>query len=463
MVAALPEWGASQAAASRELTENSRLARRYGSATPDSIDRGRTLELSEKLHTFWRKAVRTPWREARRAMRRAMAAGSDAGVLVAVDTATQLGRVPFTGRFPPPNCESLVVEPAQYRTRLHRLSVNSTTTERAHYAEHLVNAPAMTLEHLVDHYWFPALGLLISPEGRIWRHSFLGPFQDGFLATIKAVVDRPQPDGTTTHWFYPDRLSRAPTIDGEHLLIANSDQPNFGHYMLDIVPLVHLGVQMRAPMLTWTLRPWQRALIARLGPPPGLIREISPRPVFLEHAIVSNRHNGLSCQNAHPQHKEAFALIRDNVGKHAPPAQSPKRVLLCRGMRNSRNIRNRKEMIEALGNLGFAAIQPEKLSFDEQVMLFAGADVIVAEFGAAMANSVFCRPGTKIVEIIAEGQHDPWSSHLCAMLDLEYVVLFQKQSEHDLIAKPRHVKDSEFAYSVDVETLADRVAAMLQA
>ena len=86
-------------------------------------------------------------------------------------------------------------------------------------------------------------------------------------------------------------------------------------------------------------------------------------------------------------------------------------------------------------------------------MLFSTADVIVAEFGAAMANVVFCRPGTKIVEIIAEGQHDPWSAHLCAMLELEHVVLFQKQSEQDLLDHPRHAKDSEFQFSVDLESL----------
>ena len=45
-----------------------------------------------------------------------------------------------------------------------------------------------------------------------------------------------------------------------------------------------------------------------------------------------------------------------------------------------------------------------------------------------MANAMFCRPGTKVVEIIAEGQHDPWSSHFCAMLGLDHVVLFQRQS-----------------------------------
>jgi hypothetical protein len=429
-------------------------------ATSDSVENARLVRVNRSLHALWGKTVRMPWKNFRRRLRTKILASSGAGVPVSVDETTQLPSVPFEGRFPPPMAQCTIVEACEYRTTLHPLSVNSTTTERMHYVDHAVHAPAMTLEHLVDQYWHPALGLLISKQGLVWRHSFLGPFQEGFLSSFKEIVDRPLPDGRSWHLFYPERLSRAPTISGEHLLVANSDKPNYGHYLLDIVPLIHLGANMGVPMLTWTLKPWQRALIARLDVASGLIREIAPRPVFLKHAVVSNRHSGVSSQNAHPQHKEAFAAILANVRKAAHTASTPKRALVCRGVANSRNITNRPAMIEALKPLGFTAVQPEKLSFDEQVLLFAGADILVCEFGAAMANAMFCRPGTKIVEIIAEGQHDPWSSHLCAMLELEHVVLFQRQSEEDLAAAPRHVKDSTFAYAVDVPRLVQTVEAL---
>ena len=58
---------------------------------------------------------------------------------------------------------------------------------------------------------------------------------------------------------------------------------------------------------------------------------------------------------------------------------------------------------------------------------------IVTEFGSAMVNAIFCRPGTKLVEIIAEGQFDPWSSHFGAMNRFEHVVLFQHQSREALL------------------------------
>jgi capsular polysaccharide biosynthesis protein len=428
--------------AARALTENEKLVR-----------------ISRSLHEAWRNAVRAPWRNFRRRLRSALT--SSAGVPVALDQTTNLKLVPFEERLPPPLTQCEVVAPGQYQTRMHPLSVNSSDhAERIHYIDHTVHAPALVLERLADQYWFPAFGVLVSPEGRIWRHSFLVPFREGYLSSIKAIVDYPLADGTRELRLHLERLKRAPRIAGEHLLISGSDKHNYGHYLHDIAPLIDLGARMRVPMLTWTLRPWQRALIARLDVPPRLVRELRPRPVFLEHAITSNRFTGLSSQNAHPASREVFARILANVRKHVAPMTTPPRVLICRSPSNSRNVTNRAAMIEALKPLGFVAIQPDKLKFDEQALLFAQAEIIVCEFGAALSNAYFCPPQTKIVEIIAEGQHDPWSSHFCAMLGLEHVVLFQRQSGEVLASMPRHMKDSPFFYTVDVPKLVETVKAL---
>jgi capsular polysaccharide biosynthesis protein len=426
----------------------------------DRIENETLVRLNRSLHAAWRDAVRTPWRNLRRRLRDALPVSNE-GVPVALDEATNLTVVPYEDRLPPPLSQCEAIAPAQYQTRLHPLSVNSTDTERVHYIDHVAQAPGMTLEHLVDQYWFPAFGLLISPEGRVWRHSFIVPFREGYLSSVKAIAERTAADGTRERRLHLERLARAPRISGEHLLIAGSDKHNYGHYLHDIVPLIDLGARLRSPMLTWTLRPWQRALIARLEVPEGLIREIRPRPVFLEHAVTSNRFIGLSSQNAHPQSREAFARILANVRKHAPAMSTPPRVLICRSPSNSRNVNNRAAMIEALKALGFVAIQPDKLKFDEQALLFAQAKIIVCEFGAALSNAYFCPPDTKIVEIIAEGQHDPWSAHFCAMLGLEHIVLFQHQSAEVLASMPRHVKDSTFSYAVDVPKLVETVKALI--
>ena len=362
---------------------------------------------------------------------------------------------------PPPLAQCEVVPPCEYRTRTHPLSVNSTNAEYVHYIDHTVHAPAMTLEHLVDQYWFPAFGLLISPEGRVWRHSFLVPYREGYLSSVKAIVDRPLPDGKRERRLHLERLARAPRIAGEHLLIAGSDKHNYGHYLHDIAPLIDLGAKMGVPMLTWTLRPWQRALIARLEVPQGLIREIGPRPVFLEHAITSNRFNGLSSQNAHPESRETFGRILANVRKHGPAVSTPPRVLICRSPSNSRNVTNRAAMIEALKALGFVAIQPDKLKFDEQALLFAQAKIIVCEFGAALSNAL-------LLPAANNGGRDHRRRPARSMV-LAFLRHARARTRRPVPAPGRrgpgqHAsarKDSPFSYAVDVPKLVETVKALI--
>jgi hypothetical protein len=47
------------------------------------------------------------------------------------------------------------------------------------------------------------------------------------------------------------------------------------------------------------------------------------------------------------------------------------------------------------------------------------------------------------------------------MLGLQHVVLFQHQSDEILASMPRHVKDSTFAYAVDIPKLLETVKALV--
>jgi hypothetical protein len=189
------------------------------SVARDRIENEKLVRINRSLHAAWRDAVRTPLRNFRRRLRNALPSSS-AGVPVSLDETTNLTVAPYEGRLPPPLAKCEVVPPCEYRTGTHPLSVISTNAERVHYLDHTVHAPAMMLEHLVDQYWFPAFGLLISPGGQVWRHSFLVPYREGYLSSIKAIVDRPRADGTHERLLHLERLARAPRIAGEHVLIS---------------------------------------------------------------------------------------------------------------------------------------------------------------------------------------------------------------------------------------------------
>ncbi len=67
--------------------------------------------------------------------------------------------------------------------------------------------------------------------------------------------------------------------------------------------------------------------------------------------------------------------------------------------RNSgyRNLTNQNKIEQSLSKHGFKIIEPEKLSFSEQVSIFRQADVVVGPTGAAFANLVFCQPNAQII------------------------------------------------------------------
>jgi len=98
-------------------------------------------------------------------------------------------------------------------------------------------------------------------------------------------------------------------------------------------------------------------------------------------------------------------------------AANPKRAPVCAAeakiyvRRNSaiRKLVNGKEIELLLEAQGFQFVEPEKLSFHEQIRLFAQAKCIVGPTGAAFANLLFARPDAHIVVLM--GEHPDTSIH----------------------------------------------------
>jgi capsular polysaccharide biosynthesis protein len=73
-----------------------------------------------------------------------------------------------------------------------------------------------------------------------------------------------------------------------------------------------------------------------------------------------------------------------------------------------------------VATLGFEVVALSKLSFMDQAQLFYTSDVIVGEHGAGLANLVFCRKGTKIIEIFSVFWIAPCCYAIARSAGLEY-------------------------------------------
>lgn len=100
-----------------------------------------------------------------------------------------------------------------------------------------------------------------------------------------------------------------------------------------------------------------------------------------------------------------------------PPASPTPGKIFLRRKSTGRALVNEQEIEDRLTPLGFVAVQPELLTFDEQFHLFAGAEVIVGATGAAFANLIFCTPGTRIIICVSahpEHSFGYWQNMACA-------------------------------------------------
>jgi capsular polysaccharide biosynthesis protein len=330
------------------------------------------------------------------------------------------------------NCQAIVVPEEQVQVIQHALSVSSSNeSEHKFYCTHTFRAPELRLERLTDQYWFPESGFLISKQGKAWRHSILGQYGDPNFLTTYAVEERINDDKSKSYFFYEHLLHNAPIIDAPYLITSHYASHNFGHFMLDMVPLIQLAFSKNLTPISKPLLNWQNPIYQIVGFDPNTVKTVKHRAVLLKEVFVSNRHNAESTYAASPNHRQVFADLFHKLPASNPAESKFERIFISRGVSRNRDIKNRTALELALRDLGFTIIRPEEFSFERQARLFSQADIIVSEFGAVMANVVFCRPGTKIIELIPENQNDPWSSHLCASMKLEHITLFHKVDDAD--------------------------------
>lgn len=87
------------------------------------------------------------------------------------------------------------------------------------------------------------------------------------------------------------------------------------------------------------------------------------------------------------------------IAQHVPAKVDSPRVYIQRRGAVSRRIVNEAELERALARQGFVAVDAAALTVTEQIALFKGASTIVSPHGSALANLIFCRPGTTVIEI----------------------------------------------------------------
>lgn len=269
---------------------------------------------------------------------------------------------------------------------------------------------------------FPALGVLVLSQGRVMG-------ERGWAFTSKGKLIR------ETTWYgealesagFPISFLRPKKIAGVCLsLVSEAASINYGHYVLDSLP--RLGIAEGAG---WDLSKIDHVYLFR---PPSksaalLVQALGVRPeqcIWVDEA---------PCIQAEQLLVTTFPGTRRNYARIVPDTlQRPfkssasigRRVYIPRN--ETRVMVNREEIEGIIGALGIETYDFRTCANEPE--FFQSAELVVGAHGAGLTNIAFCRPGTKVLEIVPSDHVYPYFYTLAESAQLDYSYLVGKSINH---------------------------------
>jgi hypothetical protein len=248
-------------------------------------------------------------------------------------------------------------------------------------------------------------------------------------------------------------------IPGTVVVLCSAEPSNYGSFLFRVVPklqtLTQLGLN-DLPMLVWTRVPsFQRLLQLQGVRPDQLIQHEVQSITTMDLALTPSLRN----PNAYLDH-ESHALMQRLSDRFMGPRYGRRlyisRLRYGKTTGSKRTMLNEEQLAIRLADLNFEVIEPECLSPEDQIATFASADMIVGPSGSGMFNVVFCRPGTKVIDIESEPHWIYAHAGLFASCQLRYGLFVGSTDPTD--TRPVHRR-----WTVDIEPLMDRVASFIHA
>ncbi|MEH3144205.1 MAG: glycosyltransferase family 61 protein [Methylobacterium frigidaeris] len=289
--------------------------------------------------------------------------------------------------------------------------------------------------------------------GRIVYETYRPPDRPGLTLADDATVARAEP--------HPAEVA---------LFFSSSGSFNYGHWLVDDLPrLKAFGTLRRLHpdrRITLVLTGYgaasdeirRRTIRLFLGDEAGIEIAFLPR----DAALRFPRLYYASPVSVHPASKspEALRFVRDHLLRRAREvrwklgreclrtgrAEAGRRIYVDRAPQWGRAIVNRDAVLDLVRRRGYTVVDPEQLSFSRQVATFARARAVAGPMGAAMTNTLFCRPHATILHLAAEGWTDPFFWDLGAACGQRYRAL------HGASATPQPRPNRE-PYAVDLDRL----------
>lgn len=245
---------------------------------------------------------------------------------------------------------------------------------------------------------------------------------------------------------YPNSIGNIKNCDfemggGPFMYLGSAGSFNYGHWLVDDLPRAKAWLDLRRKLgVTCTI------LLPAHGDKIDEIRVQSLRSMIDRDIEVQfvDPNRPLRIRNLyyptpvsfHPRIKNPLAInfLRSCAANCVPEREESqgRKLFVARRPPHSRAIINFHELWGFLEERGFEFIEAEKLDFLDQVAIFQNSSVVVGQMGAAMTNTLFCRPATNLVYLAPVGWKEPFYLDLAAVGGQQYQVLFGETVGSDL-------------------------------
>lgn len=272
---------------------------------------------------------------------------------------------------------------------------------------------------LLPHQFFNA----ILTDARVWgRNGAVIADGDVFINDVsREFVEK---KGVDHSIFYTLKEIRSRELKGNVAVIGTAGAYVYYHWMLDILP--RIGLLTRALPIEkidffiteFTKLPFQQETLKDLNIPVDKILSSNNNWKFHIHAqklFVPS----LVGPMGQPT-KFQIDYLRKMYGFYFSDGPPFRKIYISRRKTGRREIVNEKEIIEYLKHYNFEIIECEMMRVKEQVKLFSEASVVIGSHGSAFTNLVFCKTGTKVLDIFNISHTNPCFFIISGYLNLDY-------------------------------------------
>lgn len=158
-----------------------------------------------------------------------------------------------------------------------------------------------------------------------------------------------------------------------------------------------------------------------------------------------------------PFSRVALNMLRDAAHKTIDQIASdhPKKLYLHRAREscgNTRQVTNIDAIERIVKDYGYEMLDPAKLSFQEQISAFMGVEKIISPLGAALANTIFTRPGCRIIGLSPYYHNANYYYFSNFMATLGHEMYYVLGPQNSIGGHPLHKN-----YDVDIKAFSDAI------